>query len=57
MRNVPVKNRDPEFNCHGWVDLAVMDLYEAHYLTYEQYDAGVDAMMAATLEAQDENIA
>lgn len=52
-----MKNRDPEFNCHGWVDLAVMDLYEAHYLTYEQYDAGVDAMMAATLEAQDENIA
>ena len=57
MENIPVRNMDNEFNCHGWVDLAVKDLYKAHYLTRDQYEDGIDAMMDVTLEAEDEALA
>jgi len=57
MEAVPVRNWDNEFNCHAWVDLAVKDMYEAHHLTQEEYEEGLDAMIDATLEAEDEGLA
>ncbi|EKJ76926.1 hypothetical protein FPSE_02924 [Fusarium pseudograminearum CS3096] len=57
MRSVTVGNDDHEFNCQQWVQMALLLLRQKGLLTQEQYDAGVDGMIDATMEAADEDIA
>lgn len=56
MQRIPIKNSDPEYNCHGWVHLALKDMREAQLITEDEAENGFDAMMDATLEATDEAI-
>lgn len=57
MESVPVANNDAEFNCQQWVDYALRTLYHAGFLTEEQYSAGLNEMLDATMEAEDEHLA
>ncbi|RSL46722.1 hypothetical protein CEP51_015891 [Fusarium floridanum] len=57
MESVDVLNYDAEFNCQQWVDFALRTLYHAGYLTGEQYDTGLNGMIDATMEAEDEMLA
>ncbi|KAH8162071.1 hypothetical protein CIB48_g6175 [Xylaria polymorpha] len=54
MESVYVGNDDPEFNCQQWVDFALRTLYHNDYLSEEQYNSGLDGMIEATMEAEDE---
>lgn len=56
MEYVAVENGDPEFNCQQWVDYALRTLCHANYLTAEEYDKGVNGMIDATMEAEDEHL-
>jgi len=55
MRSVQVSNSDPEFNCQQWVHYALQTLYHAGHITSEQYDNGLNDMIDATMEAEDED--
>jgi hypothetical protein len=57
MESVDVLNHDAEFNCQQWVDFALRTLYHAGYLSGEQYDTGLNGMIDATMEAEDEMLA
>ncbi|KAF5529465.1 hypothetical protein FMEXI_14139 [Fusarium mexicanum] len=57
MGAVDVANHDPEFNCQQWVDFALVALYQKGYLTAEQYNTGLNGMIDATMEAEDESLA
>ncbi|KAL3595618.1 hypothetical protein FPOAC2_09967 [Fusarium poae] len=57
MRSVTVGNDDYEFNCQQWVQMALLSLRHQGCLTEEQYDAGVNGMIDATMEAADEDLA
>lgn len=56
MESVSVANDDPEFSCQHWVDAALTALHYAGYLTAEQCNAGVDKMIDAIMEAEDERL-
>ena len=51
---VPIQNRDREFNCQTWVELALRSLKEQGYLTDEAYSKGLDGMVDAIFAAEDE---
>ncbi|KAM5347020.1 hypothetical protein ACJ41O_010025 [Fusarium nematophilum] len=57
MEGTHVDNHDPEFNCHVWVDRSLNALYQGGYLSKEEYLGGVDGMVDATMEAEDEDYA
>lgn len=48
---------DPGFDCQQWVELALRTLCRAGYLTAEQYNSGLDGMIAANMEAGNELMA
>lgn len=55
MEAVPVANDDPEFNCQQWVEGALRALRDAGVLSEDQYALGVNGMVDATMEAEDED--
>lgn len=57
MESVVVATDDPGFDCQQWVELALRTLCRAGYLTAEQYNSGLDGMIAANMEAGNELMA
>lgn len=57
LESVLVNNSDPEFNCQQWVQFALKMLLNKGYLTEKQYNTGLDGMIDATMEAEDEDSA
>jgi hypothetical protein len=54
LRAVPVRNWDVEFNCQIWVEAAMRRLRDLRFLSGEAYTKGVDGMVDAIAEAEDE---
>lgn len=54
LRAVPVRNWDVEFNCQIWVEAAVGRLRDLRMLSSEAYTEGLDGMVDAIAEAEDE---
>lgn len=54
LRAVPVRNYDAEFNCQIWVEAALRRLRDMRLLGSEAYTEGVDGMVDAIAEAEDE---
>lgn len=50
-----VSDDDPEFNFQQWVDYALRTLYHAGHLTLEQCQTGLNDMIDATMEVEDED--
>lgn len=57
MESVVVANDNVEFNCQQWVDMALRRLREVGYLTAAQYDTGMNGMIDAIMEAEDDHLA
>ncbi|PMB73315.1 hypothetical protein BM221_000736 [Beauveria bassiana] len=55
-QSIPVENRNPEFNCQQWVQRALLALFKNGYITEEEYNNGVNGMIDATMEAEDETL-
>lgn len=53
--SIPISNRDIEFNCQTWVERALKVLRDSGALTPAQYDDGVNEMVDAIAEAEDED--
>ncbi|KAI7258699.1 hypothetical protein KC343_g4725 [Hortaea werneckii] len=51
---IPINNRDMEFNCQTWVERTLKVLRDSGALTPAQYDKGVNEMVDAIAEAEDE---
>jgi hypothetical protein len=49
-----VRNYDAEFNCQIWVEAALRRLRDMRLLGSEAYTEGVDGMVDAIAEAEDE---
>ena len=47
-------NRSHEYNCHSWVQGALMSLRDAGYISSQTFTHSVDGMLEARLEAADE---
>lgn len=47
-------NRDREFNCQTWVAKVLERLSNQGYLLKENSDVGINGMVDATMEAEDE---
>lgn len=54
LRAVPVRNYDAEFNCQIWMEAALRRLRDMHLLSSEAYTEGVDGMVDAIAEAEEE---
>jgi len=54
ISQTPPDNRDREFNCQVWVANVLSRLSDQGYLLKEQTDAGINDMVEATMEAEDE---
>ena len=54
LRAVPVRNWDAEFNCQIWVEAALRRLRDLRVLSGEAYADGVDGMVDAIAEAEEE---
>lgn len=54
LQNVPINNRDREFDCQKWVKDALKRFKNAGHLSIESYEKGVDGMVDAIAEAEDE---
>ena len=54
LRAVPVRNWDVEFNCQIWVEATLRRLRDLRLLSSEGYTEGVDGMVDAIAEAEDE---
>ncbi|KAM0718125.1 hypothetical protein Q7P37_006457 [Cladosporium fusiforme] len=54
MRTIPVQNEEREFNCQMWVETALRKLKEMGMLASNLYTKGVDGMVDAIAEAEDE---
>lgn len=54
LQGVPVNNDDPEFNCQLWTDSALLCLKALHYISDDMYNRGLDGMVDAIIEAEDE---
>ncbi|KAL1586615.1 hypothetical protein WHR41_04564 [Cladosporium halotolerans] len=54
LQTVPIRNRDWDFDCQQWVEAALSRLKELGMLTSEAYTKGLDGMVDAISEAQDE---
>lgn len=54
LRAVPVRNWDAEFNCQIWVEAVLRRLRDMRLLSSEAYTEGVDGMVDAIAEAEDE---
>jgi len=54
LRAVPARNYDSEFNCQIWVEAALRRLRDMRLLGSEAYTEGVDGMIDAIAEAEDE---
>lgn len=54
LRAVPVRNWDAEFNCQIWVEAALRRLRDLRLVSGEDYTRGVDGMVDAISEAEDE---
>lgn len=52
--SIPINNRDIEFNCQTWVERALKVLRDSGALTAAEYDQGVNGMVDAIAEAEDE---
>ncbi|KAI7364197.1 hypothetical protein KC354_g5885 [Hortaea werneckii] len=52
--SIPINNRDIEFNCQTWVERALKLLRDSAALTPAEYDLGVNGMVDAIAEAEDE---
>ncbi|KAI4926449.1 hypothetical protein J4E85_006742 [Alternaria conjuncta] len=50
----PIDNRNPEFNCLLWVGDALERLAAAGYITKEECTGGIEKMVDATMEAEEE---
>jgi len=50
----PIDNSSQEFNCQTWVGEALQRLATAGYITQDDCDNGIDGMVKATMEAQEE---
>ncbi|KAI4657732.1 uncharacterized protein J4E78_006120 [Alternaria triticimaculans] len=50
----PIDNRNAEFNCLIWVGDALERLAAAGYITKEECTGGIDKMVEATMEAEEE---
>lgn len=48
------RNWDPEFNCHGWVEMLLKRLVREGLISEEQYLISLDGMVEATMEAVDD---
>jgi hypothetical protein len=54
LRTLPVENSDREFNCQVWVESALRTLRDLGHLASDAYEKGVDGMVDAIAEAEDE---
>lgn len=54
MATVRIDNHDREFNCQTWVEMALKRLRDLELLTPEAYSDGVDGMVDAIAEAEDD---
>jgi hypothetical protein len=54
LQAIPVRNWDAEFNCQIWVEAALRRLRDLRMLSGEAYVEGVDGMVDAIAEAEDE---
>ncbi|KAK7537152.1 uncharacterized protein J3D65DRAFT_368838 [Phyllosticta citribraziliensis] len=54
MRKTEVDNSDREFNCQVWVQKALERLKDDRQLSEEEYSNGLDGLVDATMEAEDE---
>ena len=54
LRAIPINNSDPEFNCQTWIETVLKRLKDRNLLSNESYENGVDGMVDAIAEAEDE---
>lgn len=54
FERVPIDNQSREFNCQSWIERALRLLVSWGYLSQTDYDAGLDGMVDAIAEAEDE---
>lgn len=54
ISGVPIDNSNREFNCQHWVAEALRQLTDKKLITPEVAERGLDAMIDATFEAEDE---
>lgn len=54
LRAVPVLNHDREFNCQTWVEAAIRKLRDKSMLASDSYMHGLDGLVNAIAEAEDE---
>ncbi|OAA36781.1 hypothetical protein BBO_08060 [Beauveria brongniartii RCEF 3172] len=55
--SVSVDNDNPEFNCQHWVEHGLLVLLEKGLITEKEYNDGLNGMIDATMEAEDEDLA
>lgn len=55
LQNVRIDHFDREFNCQSWVERALKLLRDSAALTPAEYDLGVNGMVDAIAEAEDED--
>lgn len=54
LQRIPIDNTDREFNCQTWIESALRALKNWNYLSGESYERGLDGMVDAIAEAEDE---
>ena len=54
LEMVSVDNGNPEFNCQTWVEAALRLFRTRNFLTNDSYTSGLDGMVDAIAEAEDE---
>lgn len=55
LEEVPINNRDREFNCQTWIEGALKMLADRGYLGKRDYEHGLNGMVDAIAEAEDED--
>ncbi|KAI6908458.1 hypothetical protein KC318_g4373 [Hortaea werneckii] len=54
LQNVRIDRFDREFNCQTWIERALKSLKDLRVLTPAEYDLGINGMVDAIAEAEDE---
>lgn len=54
VRQTPPDNSSQESNCQTWVGAVLKKLRDSNYLLPEDCTKGIDGMVEATMEAEDE---
>ncbi|KAI6823983.1 hypothetical protein KC367_g8187 [Hortaea werneckii] len=54
LQNVRIDHFDREFNCQTWIERALKSLKDERVLSPAEYDLGINGMVDAIAEAEDE---